>query len=81
MSRIFKDKVSSACIDKDICNRQVRRSWIYEPFSTTVGLTYASGALTATWAKLRGDLVITASTERYPDRPQDHIEMCQDAIQ
>lgn len=24
----------------------------YEPFPTTVGLTYASGALTATWAKL-----------------------------
>jgi len=54
MSRIFKDKISSACIDKDLCNRQVRRSWIYEPFSTTVGLTYTSGALTATWAKLRG---------------------------
>ena len=25
----------------------------YVPFSKTVGLTYASGALTATWAKLR----------------------------
>src|SRR6266849_6638052 len=37
----------------DLYDRQILQMINYEPFSMTVGLTYASGALTATWAKLR----------------------------
>ena len=54
MPRVFEDKVAGACSGKRSLQCAVLRVISYVPFSKTVGLTYASGALTATWAKLRG---------------------------
>lgn len=51
--RIFEDKVSGACSELYLCYWLSLQTIKYEPFSVTVGLMYASGALTATCAKLR----------------------------
>jgi hypothetical protein len=52
VSRIFEDEVSSTYMKVSLLSERVHRQQ-NGPFSRTVGLTYASGALTATWAKLQ----------------------------
>jgi len=80
MPRSVKDKVSGAYKDKELCNWQCLHVVDNEPISMTVGLTYASGALTATCEKLWG-LSDRSATKEQTNRPQDHIKMCQDTIQ
>ena len=80
MACIFEDKVSGAYNDKELCNRQWLHMVNNEPISMTVGLTYASGALTATWAKLWA-LSDRGAAKGQTNRPQDHVKMCQDAIE
>lgn len=48
MPRSFKDKVSGAYKNEELCNWKCLHMVDNEPISMTVGLTYASGALTAT---------------------------------